>query len=83
MINIASIKLFRHIIMTQEPKLLYNLFKLGHNKNVNTHCISKYYPKIKPKLANTRGFFVNKMTEVWHNLPINLYNISLKLFDKK
>ena len=83
MINVASVKLFRHIIMTKEPIPLYNLFKNGQINTVNTRSVSKYYPKFKPLLADTRGFFVNKVTEIWNSLPTNLHNISNKVFFKR
>ena len=83
MINVASVKLFRHIILTKEPIPLYNLFKHGQINNVNTRSISKYYPKFKPLLADTKGFFVNKVTEIWNSLPHELHNISNDLFTKR
>ena len=53
MINVASVKLFRQIIMTKEPKPIYQLFKPGQINTINTHCVSKYYTKIKLILADT------------------------------
>ena len=81
MINVASIKLFRPIVLMQEPKSLFNLLIIGP-KNVNT-CTFKYYPKVKPMLVDIQGLFVNKMNEVWNNLQTNLHNISLNIFDTK
>ena len=83
MINVASVKLFRQIILTKEPIPLYNLFKHGQINNVNTRCISKYYAKFKPILADTKGFFVHKVTEIWNSLPPKLHNISNELFNKR
>ena len=83
MINVASVKLFRLIILTKEPIPLYNLFKHRQINTVNTRSISKYYPKFKPLLADTRVFFVNKVTEIWNSLPPELHNISNDLFTKR
>ena len=83
MINVASVKLFKQIIMTKEPKPIYQLFKRGQIDTINTHCVSKYYTKIKPKLADTQGFFVYKVTEIWNNLPPDFHNLSKALFNKR
>ena len=80
MINIVSVKLFRQIIRTREPTPIYQLFQPGQ---INTHCVSKYYTKIKPKLADTRGFFVHKVTEIWNNLPPEFHNLGDVLFNKR
>ena len=83
LINIASVKLFRHIILTSKPQPLYVLVKKGQNNKVNTRTVNKYYPKNNPKTSELKNFFINKMCEIWNSLPLGLHNLSNKNFDLK
>ena len=38
---------------------------------------------LNPFCADTRGFFVHKVREIWNNFPPELHNISYELFSKK
>ena len=82
LINVASVKLFRQIVMKHCPKLLFNLLKTGQNHNVNTRTVIKYYPKIKPLLSDTWGFFVNKICEIYNSLPIHFHYLKTDSFGK-
>ena len=83
MIIISSLKLFRNIINKNKPITLYNLVKPGHINKVNTRIVNKFYPIIKPKLSDTKSFFINKICEIWNSLSIGLHNLSDKNFDTK
>ena len=45
--------------------------------------MTKYYPKIKPILSETRAFFLNKSTEIYNSLPLNLHGLKTENFNKK
>ena len=82
LINVSAVKIFRNIIIKTYPKPLYNAIKFNNHCYVNKRTITKYYPRIKPLLYENKAFFLNKTSEIYNSLPINVHQMKTDKFNE-
>ena len=67
-----DIKIFRQIVSSKFPGLIYLSLKTGQNNSVNTCKVIKYYPKNLPKHLDTKDSFIYKISEIYNSLPLSI-----------
>ena len=76
MIEKAKLKVIHNIIITKQPKMLYNQLKIPERK---TKAITVKYNPSKEKF---KKFFLTSATELYNKLPTLMKNLDQQKFKK-